>query len=149
MKVFQLDGTYHKFSAKLGEMPSPRDCYQPKLKTAKRGFLTLKISIDYPNLQSKQTFFVQSALILYGRLPLVVAFYYDKNYYLRRATSLPHATIFELIPCFVQGENVLLFNSLSLSNGKTTFRTVSNLPSGKAFPFGESGAKRRERSPPA
>ena len=24
MKVFQLGGTYHKFSAKLGEMPSPR-----------------------------------------------------------------------------------------------------------------------------
>ena len=35
----------------------------------------------------------------------------------------------------------LLFNSLSLSNGKTTCRTVSNLPGGKAFPFGESGAQ--------
>ncbi len=35
----------------------------------------------------------------------------------------------------------LLFNSLSLSNGKTTCHTVSNMPGGKAFPFGESGAQ--------
>ena len=35
----------------------------------------------------------------------------------------------------------LLFNSLSLSNGKTSCRTVSNMPGGKAFPFGESGAQ--------
>ena len=35
----------------------------------------------------------------------------------------------------------LLFNSLSLSNGKTTFRTVSNMPGGNTFPFGESGAQ--------
>ena len=35
----------------------------------------------------------------------------------------------------------LLFNSLSLSNGKTSCRTVSNIPGGKAFPFGESGAQ--------
>ena len=35
----------------------------------------------------------------------------------------------------------LLFNSLSLSNGKTSCRTVSNLPSGNTFPFGESGAQ--------
>ena len=35
----------------------------------------------------------------------------------------------------------LLFNSLSLSNGKASCRTVSNMPGGKAFPFGESGAQ--------
>ena len=35
----------------------------------------------------------------------------------------------------------LLFNSLSLSNGKTSCRTASNLPSGKAFLFGERGAQ--------
>ena len=35
----------------------------------------------------------------------------------------------------------LLFNSLSLSNGKTSCRTVSNLPGGKTFLFGESGAQ--------
>ena len=35
----------------------------------------------------------------------------------------------------------LLFNSLSLSNGKTSCRTASNLPSGNTFLFGESGAQ--------
>ena len=45
-EVFPLGGIYHKFSVKLGEMPSPRLIVMDLLKTAKRGFLRFEISAD-------------------------------------------------------------------------------------------------------
>ena len=50
-------------------------------------------------------------------------------------------TFLSLSRVLFRARTFLLFNSLSLSNGKTSCRTALNLPDGKTFPFGESGAQ--------
>ena len=98
---------------------------------AKRGFLSLEISIDYPNLQSKYTFLCSPLLFYMVVCPSLSPFTMMKiTAYGGR--HLSHIQPFlSLSRVLYRARTFLLFNSLSLSNGKTTCRTASNLQAEK------------------
>ena len=121
-------------------MPSPRDCYQPKIKTAKRGFFRLKISGLF---QSKLTYKVSSGL----NSPLLFKVFLRPSF----GACAPPSPNSARNLYFLRRVGRLLM--IIQARGDLSRRGAPLSPKGKAFPqsgktFNDNSGRRRPLSAP-